>query len=52
MPSTPQESPQVSEYAKVPNVPGLYRNTRTGRYYGCKKVDRRRKERRQCWIQS
>jgi hypothetical protein len=45
MPSTPQESPQTSEYAKVPNVAGLYRNTRTGRYYGCKKVEGRRKER-------
>ncbi|WP_348212491.1 tyrosine-type recombinase/integrase [Luteolibacter sp.] len=29
----------------MPNVPGLYRNTRTGMYYGCKKVDGRRKER-------
>ena len=45
MPSMPQESPQTSEYAKVPNVAGLYRNTRTGRYYGCKKVEGRRKER-------
>ena len=34
-----------SEYAKVPNVPGLYRNTSNGTYHGCKKVEGRRKER-------
>ena len=45
MPSTPQESARKSEYAKVPNVPGLYRHTQSGRYYGCKKVDGKRKER-------
>jgi len=45
MPSTPQESPKASEYVKIPNVPGLYRNTRTGGYHGCKKVEGRRKER-------
>lgn len=39
------ESAGNSEYAKVPNVPCLYRNTRTGRYYACKKVNGRRKER-------
>lgn len=44
-PFPPPEPPRSSEYAKVPNVVGLYRNTRTGRYFGCKKVDGKRKER-------
>lgn len=44
-PISPQKDPSESIYSKVPNVPGLYRNSRTGRYYGCKKVDGRRKER-------
>jgi len=43
MPSTPQES--ASEFVKIPQVTGLYRNTRTGKYYGAKKVNGRRKER-------
>jgi integrase len=43
MPSTPQES--ASEFVKIPQVTGLYRNTRTGKYYGTKKVAGRRKER-------
>jgi phage/plasmid-associated DNA primase len=40
-----QEAPDKSAYIKVPNVQGLYRHATTGRYYGCKKVDGRRKER-------
>lgn len=44
-PPVSPKSAKSSEYAKVPNVPGLYRNTRNGTYYGCKKVDGRRKER-------
>ena len=45
MPSQHQKSPQESEYVKVPNIAGLYRHSASGRYYGCKKVDGRRKER-------
>lgn len=44
-PHLPTQTPSESGYFKVPNVPGLYRNSRTGRYYGCKKVAGRRKER-------
>jgi hypothetical protein len=32
-------------YIKVPNYPGLYRHTVSGRYYGVKKLRGRRKER-------
>ena len=31
-------------YVKVANFPGLYRNTKSGRYYAVKKVHGRRKE--------
>ena len=43
MSSAPQES--SSEFVKIPQVTGLYRNSRTGKYYGAKKVNGRRKER-------
>lgn len=36
--------PKPSEYVKIPNVPCLYRNTRTGAYYAEKKVKGKRKE--------
>ena len=45
MPSEHQESSRGSQYVKIPNVPGLYRHSGSGKYYGCKKVDGRRKER-------
>lgn len=32
------------EYVKVPNVTGLYRHTRSGRYYGAKKLHGKRRE--------
>ena len=35
----------VREWMKVPNIPGLYRNTVSGRYYGFKKIRGRRRER-------
>jgi integrase len=35
----------VREWVKVPNVSGLYRNARSGRYYGIKKINGKRKER-------
>jgi integrase len=35
----------VREWVKVPNIPGLYRNTVSGRYYGFKKIRGRRRER-------
>lgn len=35
----------VPLYVKVANFPGLYRNTKSGRYYGVKKVAGKRKER-------
>lgn len=44
-PSESSEAAKSSEYAKVPNVTGLYRNTKNNTYYGCKKVEGRRKER-------
>ena len=31
-------------YVKVANLPCLYRHSRSGRYYACKKVSGRRKE--------
>jgi integrase len=34
----------LREWVKVPNVPGLYRNTISGRYYGVKKLRGKRKE--------
>jgi hypothetical protein len=45
----PAEAPQTSsqkekEYVKVANAPGLYRHVKTGRYYGCKKVNGRHRE--------
>jgi len=43
MPSESQES--ASEFVKIPQVTALYRNVRTGKYYGAKKVNGRRKER-------
>jgi integrase len=43
--NTQKGSSNSSEYIKVPHVQGLYRNTRTGRYYGVKKVKGKRKER-------
>ncbi len=39
------EQVAAREWVKVPNIPGLYRNTISGRYYGIKKVRGRRKER-------
>ena len=39
------EEVAVREWVKVPNVPGLYRNAISGRYYGSKKIRGRRKER-------
>lgn len=39
------EQVAVREWVKVPNIPGLYRNAISGRYYGMKKVHGRRKER-------
>lgn len=41
------ESAATSEkrYIKVPNYPGLYRHTVSGRYYGVKKLHGRRKAR-------
>ena len=41
----PQKSSRSSEYVKIPHVPGLYRHTKSGRYYGEKKVQGKRKER-------
>lgn len=38
-------TPRVALYSKVPNVPGLYRHTQSGKYYGAKKVKGKRKER-------
>jgi hypothetical protein len=38
------EEVAVREWVKVPNIPGLYRNTVSGRYYGFKKIRGRRKE--------
>jgi integrase len=35
----------VREWVKVPNIPGLYRHTVSGRYYGVKTIHGRRKER-------
>jgi hypothetical protein len=40
-----KEEVAVREWVKVPNVPGLYRNTVSGRYYGFKKIRGTRKER-------
>lgn len=37
--------PASSLYVKVANFPGLYRHTKSGRYYGVKKVSGKRKER-------
>lgn len=34
----------ASEYVKIPHVVGLYRNTRSGTYYGEKKIKGKRKE--------
>ena len=34
-----------STYVKVANFPGLYRHSRSGRYYGCKKLGGTRRER-------
>lgn len=45
MDTSPSDTPPTSEYVKIPHVPGLYRSTRTGKYYGCKKVQGKRKER-------
>lgn len=45
MDTSPTSTPPTSEYVKIPHVPGLYRSTRTGKYYGCKKVQGKRKER-------
>jgi hypothetical protein len=39
------EEVAVCEWVKVPNIPGLYRNTVSGRYYGVKKLRGNRKER-------
>ena len=39
------EEVAVREWMKVPNIPGLYRNTVSGRYYGFKKIRGRRRER-------
>ena len=39
------ETKAACDYAKVPNIPGLYRHTKSGRYYGAKKLHGRRKER-------
>ena len=40
-----EEQVAVREWVKVPNIPGLYRNTGSGRYYGVKKIRGRRRER-------
>ena len=39
------EEMAVREWVKVPNIPGLYRNAISGRYYGFKKIRGRRRER-------
>lgn len=39
------EPAPVREWLKVPNIPGLYRNALSGRYYGVKKIRGKRKER-------
>ena len=40
------EQVATREWVKVPNIPGLYRNTVSGRYYGFKKIRGRRRERK------
>lgn len=35
---------QAAEYEKIPNVIGLYRHVRSGRYYGAKKLHGKRRE--------
>jgi integrase len=37
--------PQQGEYVKVPGCTGLYRHTKSGRYYGVKKLHGKRRER-------
>lgn len=44
MPDSQLNSKTPSEYVKIPNIVGLYRNTRTGCYYGEKKVKGKRRE--------
>src|SRR5438552_4151004 len=39
------EEVAVREWVRVPDIPGLYRNTVSGWYYGFKKIRGRRKER-------
>ena len=39
------EEVAVREWVKVPNIPGLYRNIISVRYYGFKKIRGRRRER-------
>lgn len=43
--STEPAATNSSLYVKVTNFPGLYRHSKSGRYYGVKKVHGRRKER-------
>ena len=46
MPSVSSSShSSTSEFLKVPGIPGLYRNTKSGIYLGVKKVQGKRKER-------
>lgn len=45
MPADTSQQQSVSEYVKIPHVVGLYRNTRTGKYYGEKKIKGKRRER-------
>jgi len=40
-----QTAPPTRQYTKVPNCPGLYRHSRSGRYYGFCKVSGKRFER-------
>lgn len=44
MSSQTPETTSKSEYVKVPNVMGLYRHIKSGRYHGCKNVAGKRKE--------
>ena len=36
--------PKTPTYLKVANFPGLYRHSRSGRYYACKKLGGIRRE--------
>ena len=44
MTNGPQTPPPARNYIKVPNFPCLYRHSRSGRYYGCKKISGTRYE--------